>query len=416
MAESYAQSMSAAARAASRQLLLASGQAKSDWLARVADAIRVNSADVLEANAADLARTEEFGLSAAMVDRLTLSVERLESIAAAVEEIQSLPDPVGEVIDGSIRPNGLRVTRVRVPMGVVFFIYESRPNVTIDAATLCVKSGNAVILRGGKEAANTNRAFHKLLTDTLAASGLPTGAVQFVDRPERELVGEFLKLGNLIDVAIPRGGRSLIQRVSNEATMPVIRHFDGICHIYVDEFADLQRVPAIVINSKCQRPGVCNAAESLLVHSAVADTLVPGLAAELISAGVELRGCPKCCQLVPEFKPVTAEDYGTEYLDLILSVRVVDSLDQAIEHIDRYGSGHTEAILTNDVSNARKFTTLVDAAAVVVNASTRFNDGGELGLGAEIGISTDKFHARGPCGLRELTSYKYLVEGSGQTR
>lgn len=416
MAESYAQSMSAAARAASRQLLLASGQAKSDWLARVADAIRLNSADVLEANAADLARTEEFGLSAAMVDRLTLSVERLESIAAAVEEIDGLPDPVGEVIDGSIRPNGLRVTRVRVPMGVVFFIYESRPNVTIDAAALCVKSGNAVILRGGKEAANTNRAFHKLLTDTLAASGLPTGAVQFVDRPERELVGEFLKLGNLIDVAIPRGGRSLIQRVSNEATMPVIRHFDGICHIYVDEFADLKRVPAIVINSKCQRPGVCNAAESLLVHSGVADTLVPGLAAELISAGVELRGCAKCCQLVPEFKPATAEDYGTEYLDLILSVRVVDSLDQAIEHIDRYGSGHTEAILTDDVSNARKFTTLVDAAAVVVNASTRFNDGGELGLGAEIGISTDKFHARGPCGLRELTSYKYLVEGSGQTR
>ncbi len=416
MAEKYAQNMSAAARKASRQLLLASGQAKSDWLGRVADAIRSKSADLLEANAADLARTEEFGLSAAMVDRLTLSTERLESIATAVEEINALPDPVGEVIDGSIRPNGLRVTRVRVPMGVVFFIYESRPNVTIDAAALCVKSGNAVILRGGKEAANTNRAFHKLLTDTLNASGLPTAAVQFVDRPERELVGEFLKLGNLIDVAIPRGGRSLIERVSNEATMPVIRHFDGICHIYVDEFADLNRVPEIVINSKCQRPGVCNAAESLLVHADVADTLIPGLAADLMSAGVELRGCEKCCELVPEFKPATLEDYGTEYLDLILSVRVVDSLDQAIQHIDQYGSGHTEAILTDDVSNARKFTTLVDAAAVIVNASTRFNDGGELGLGAEIGISTDKFHARGPCGLRELTSYKYLVEGSGQTR
>jgi glutamate-5-semialdehyde dehydrogenase len=412
----YALQLATSAKAASRDLLLVSGEAKSVWLTNVADALRSRCDEIVKANQLDLGRADEFQLSAAMVDRLTLTEDRIGSIARAVEEIRGLNDPVGEVIEGSVRPNGLHVSRVRVPLGVVFFIYESRPNVTIDAAALCVKSGNAVILRGGKEAAHTNQALHRLLVDCLEASGLPAGAVQFVDRPERELVGEFLKLNNLIDVSIPRGGRGLIERVSNDATMPVIRHFDGICHVYIDEFADLGKAEDIVINSKCHRPGVCNAAESLLVHSGVAANVVPSLAAKLLAAGVELRGCQKCCELVSEFVPATDEDYATEYLDLILSVRIVDSFDDAVGHIGRFGSGHTEAIVTDNVFSARRFTTLVDASAVVVNASTRFNDGGELGLGAEIGISTDKFHARGPCGLRELTSYKYIVEGTGQTR
>lgn len=416
MSSEYTNTMAVDARRASRGLLAVSGEAKSAWLTAVAAALRGEWDRILDANALDLVRSEEFGLSAAMVDRLTLNRDRIEAIATAVDEIRTLPDPVGEVIEGSVRPNGLRVSRIRVPLGVVFFIYESRPNVTVDAAALCVKSGNAVILRGGKEAAHTNKALHALLAGCLKSCGLPPEAVQFVDRPDRALVGEFLALGGLIDVAIPRGGRSLIERVSEEATMPVIRHFDGVCHVYIDEFADLNRVPAIVINSKCQRPGVCNAAESLLVHTGVAKTILPTLARDLKKAGVEVRGCEKSCELVPEFKPATREDFAAEFLDLILSVKIVDSLDQAIVHIDEFGSGHTEAILTDDVPNARRFTTLVDAAAVIVNASTRFNDGGELGLGAEIGISTDKFHARGPCGLRELTSYKYVVEGSGQTR
>lgn len=412
----YANAMASAAKLASKQLVTASGATRSNWLTLVAEALGQHAPSLIEANQLDLARAAEFDLSDAMVDRLRLSDQRLAGIANAVEGIRALPDPVGEIIDGSVRPNGLQVTRVRVPLGVVLFIYESRPNVTIDAAALCVKSGNAVILRGGKEAANTNAAFHRLLVDTLDAAGLPTSAVQFVDNPDRSLVGDFLALGDLIDVTIPRGGRTLIERVSNEARMPVIRHFDGICHVYVDQYANLDQAVPIIVNAKCQRPGVCNAAESLLVHAEVADVAVPAIAKELLAAGVELRGCERCRRLVPDCEPATEEDYGTEYLSLTLSVRVVDSLDEAIHHIDTYGSGHTEAILTNDVATAQQFTTRVDASAVIVNASTRFNDGGELGLGAEIGISTDKFHARGPCGLRELTSYKYIVTGSGQTR
>ncbi|MFK7817611.1 MAG: glutamate-5-semialdehyde dehydrogenase [Planctomycetaceae bacterium] len=416
MTTDYAIKMATAAKAASRELLTVSGEAKSVWLTKVAQALRARCDEVVFANLKDVERAEDAQLSSSMVDRLTLTKERIDAIADAVEEIRGLNDPVGEVIEGSVRPNGLRVSRVRVPLGVVFFIYESRPNVTIDAAALCVKSGNAVILRGGKEAAHTNKVLHALLVDCLSESGLPAGAVQFVDRPERELVGSFLAQASLIDVAIPRGGRGLIERVSADATMPVIRHFDGICHVYVDEFADLAKAEDIVMNSKCQRPGVCNAAESLLIHTAVAKDLLPSLSSRLLNAGVELRGCEKCCQMVQKFSPASQQDYATEYLDLVLSVRVVDSFEQAVDHIQKFGSGHTEAIVTENVSFARRFTTVVDASAVVVNASTRFNDGGELGLGAEIGISTDKFHARGPCGLRELTSYKYIVEGSGQTR
>lgn len=404
------------AKAASREIAIATGQQKIDWLNRAAALIRKRTPDLLTANARDISRAPEFGLPSAMVDRLWLSEERLESIAQAVEQIVLLPDPVGEVIDSVVRPNDLLVNRVRVPLGVVFFIYESRPNVTVDAAALCVKSGNAVILRGGKEAFYSNQAFHKVLADALSETGLPTDAVQLVQTTDREAVGKFLKLNELIDVTIPRGGRSLIERVTAEATMPVIKHFDGICHVYVDASADLDMATDIIVNSKCQRPGVCNAAETLLVHADIAAEFFPHAAKALRAQGVELRGCGKTCEFVNDCRPATDEDFHTEYLDLILSVRTVDSIDEAIAHIDQYGSAHTESIVTRDLAAANTFTKRVDSAAVMVNASTRFNDGGEFGLGAEIGISTDRFHARGPCGLREMTTYKYVVHGSGQIR
>jgi glutamate-5-semialdehyde dehydrogenase len=301
-------------------------------------------------------------------------------------------------------------------LGVIFFIYESRPNVTVDAASLCVKSGNAVILRGGKEAKASNRALADLLVEALGDAGLPRDAVQLVDTTDREAIGHFLKLRDQIDLAIPRGGRALIERVTAEATMPVLKHFDGICHVYVDASADLKMAEDILVNGKCQRPGVCNATESLLVHRDVAGKFLPQVGKTLRAKQVELRGCERTRALVPEARPATEDDYRTEYLDLILSVKVVDSLADAIEHIETYGSHHTDTIVTNDLAAANEFTARVDSAAVLVNASTRFNDGGEFGLGAEIGISTDRFHARGPCGLLELTSYKYVVHGSGQIR
>jgi glutamate-5-semialdehyde dehydrogenase len=308
----------------------------------------------------------------------------------------------------------LKVSKVRVPLGVVLFIYESRPNVTLDAAALCVKSGNAVILRGGKEALHSNVALYRILHDSLRAAGLPEHAVQLVESTDREIVGELLKQRGQIDVAIPRGGKSLIERVAAEATMPVIKHFDGICHVYVDRSADLEMALAVVKNSKCQRPGVCNAAECVLVHRDVAERFLPKMNQAMPDA--ELRGCPATCRLIPRAKPASDVDYRTEYLDLILSVKVVDDIDSAITHIETYGSHHTETIITCEFAAAEKFLNEVDSAAVLVNASTRFNDGGELGLGAEIGISTDKFHARGPCGLKELTSYKWVVRGEGQIR
>jgi glutamate-5-semialdehyde dehydrogenase len=305
---------------------------------------------------------------------------------------------------------------VRVPLGVVFFIYESRPNVTVDAAAICVKSGNAVILRGGKEAFHSNLALYRLLRDCLEEQRLPADAVQFVETTDRAVVGHFLAMPERIAVTIPRGGKSLIERVAAEARMPVIKHYDGICHVYVDQSADLAMAREIIVNSKCQRPGVCNAAECLLVHERIAPQFLPEAGNVLERAGVELRGCQRTCELISGCRRASEQDYRTEYLDLILSVRVVDSLEQAVEHIQEHGSGHTDAIVTSDLESARRFVNLVDSAAVMVNASTRFHDGGELGLGAEIGISTDKFHARGPCGLRELTSYKYVVEGNGQIR
>jgi glutamate-5-semialdehyde dehydrogenase len=303
-----------------------------------------------------------------------------------------------------------------VPLGVVFFIYESRPNVTVDAASLCVKSGNAVILRGGKEAIHSNIALHRVLSDSLIETGLPEHAVQLVQTIERDVVGELLKRGDRIDVTIPRGGKSLIERVAAEATMPVIKHFDGICHVFVDKSANHEMALAILKNSKCQRPGVCNAAECLLVHADVAETILPKFGAMLQAERVEIRGCERTRRWISWAKPATENDYRTEYLDLVLSIKVVDDVTAAIDHIEEYGSHHTDTIITNDLISSKRFTAEVDSAAVMVNASTRFNDGGEFGLGAEIGISTDKFHARGPCGLRELTSYKWVAHGSGQIR
>jgi glutamate-5-semialdehyde dehydrogenase len=414
--QQYARELGERARAASRQLGKASGQQKNQWLKLSAQRIREQASQLLAENSRDLELAPQYGLTAAEIDRLRLTEQRLGGIASALEEIVMLPDPVGEIIEGSVRPNGLAVRRVRVPLGVVFFIYESRPNVTVDAAGLCVKSGNAVILRGGKEALHSNLAFHRLLATTLTETGLPADAVQMVNTTEREAVGHFLRMGELIDVTIPRGGKSLIELVSREATMPVIKHFDGICHVYVDASADLQMALQILLNGKCQRPGVCNATESLLVHASVARQFFELAGPQLAAKGVEVRGDEQVCQLLPGAVPATDQDYRTEYLALILSAKVVPDLSAAIEHINRYGSRHTDAIVTSNLAAAQQFVLEVDSSAVMVNASTRFNDGGELGLGAEIGISTDKFHARGPCGLRELTTYKYVVEGSGQVR
>jgi glutamate-5-semialdehyde dehydrogenase len=412
----YALDTATRARAASRELATATGGQKIAWLRRSAELIRSRTGELQEANARDLEKAPQYGLNTAAIDRLRLTGDRLAGIADALEQVALLPDPVGEIIESNVRPNGLLVTRVRVPLGVVFFIYESRPNVTADAAALCVKSGNAVILRGGKEAFHSNQAIHRLLQEALAEVGLPVHAVQLVETTDRDAVGHFLRLREQIDVTIPRGGKGLIERVAAEAAMPVIKHFDGVCHVYVDRAADLAMAREIIVNSKCQRPGVCNAAESLLVHAAVAEAFLPDAARALQERGVELRCCERSLSLIAGGKPATDEDYRTEYLELVLSVKVVDSLEAAIDHINDYGSHHTDAIVTGDLAASRQFSAAVDSSAVHVNASTRFNDGGEFGLGAEIGISTDKFHARGPCGLKELTSYKYVVHGSGQVR
>jgi len=413
---SYASEVATAAQAASRALATATGEQKNGWLGRSAELLRKKSAEILAANAIDVAAAPGFGLSAAAIDRLKLTPARLASAASALEQIAALPDPVGEVIEGSVRPNGLAVTRVRVPLGVVFFIYESRPNVTVDAAGICVKSGNAVILRGGKEALHSNQALHGVLREALEAVDLPGACVQLVETTDRAAVGHFLKLHDRISVTIPRGGKSLIERVVAEATMPVIKHYDGICHVYVDRSADVEMAREIVVNSKCQRPGVCNAAECLLVHREIAAEFLPLVTRDLRSRGVELRCCERSLPLVAGGRAASELDFHTEFLDLILAIRIVDDVGQAINHIETHSSHHTDAIVTSDLTSAGRFTSGVDSAAVIVNASTRFNDGGEFGLGAEIGISTDKFHARGPCGLRELTSYKYIVQGSGQVR
>jgi glutamate-5-semialdehyde dehydrogenase len=402
--QAYCLNVAQRARMASVELARVEAVSKIDWLRRSAELLKENVNEILEANRLDIAAAPGFGLTDAEIDRLKLTPSRIESIAKALEEVAALADPVGEVIESTVRPNGLKISKVRVPLGVVFFIYESRPNVTADAAAICVKSGNAVILRGGKEAAHSSRAIVDLLRQALEECDLP------------EAVGHFLRMHELIDLAIPRGGEGLIRRVAQEATMPVIKHFTGNCHVYVDRAADLAMAERITINAKCQRMGVCNAAESLLVHTDVAAKFLPQIGAALTEQGIEIRGDEATRKLIANAKPASDEDYAAEYLGPIISCRVVNSLDEAIDHINHFGSHHTDAIITSDSAAAQQFTQRIDSAAVMVNASTRFNDGGEFGLGAEIGISTDKFHARGPCGLKELTSYKYVVLGEGQVR
>ena len=399
--ERYCRETAQRARAAALRLTAATGQQKNAWLRASAAALRERTDEIVAVNQRDIEAAPDYGLTDAAVDRLRLSPERIEGIATAVEEIAALPDPVGQIISSSMRPNGLEVQKVRVPLGVIFFIYESRPNVTVDAAALSVKSGNAVILRGGKEAAHSNAILAEVLSAGLADAGLPDAALQLVATKDRAAVGQFLSMPEQIDVTIPRGGESLIRRVAAEARMPVIKHFDGNCHVYIDQDADLKTAEEIVVNSKCQRLGVCNTAESLLVHEQVAAQFLPQIAKAIGEHDTEIP-----CD----------DGYRAEYLAPIISVKVVGSLGEAIDHINEFGSHHTDAIVTQSLAAARQFAVGVDSAAVMINASTRFHDGGEFGLGAEIGISTDKLHARGPCGLEELTSYKYICYGNGQTR
>jgi glutamate-5-semialdehyde dehydrogenase len=414
--DKYCADVAQRAKRASSQLAITSADLKNRWLRKSADLLRENIARIETANEEDLAAAPGYGLSDAQIDRLKLNSKRIGEIAAGLEQVAELPDPIGEVIRSTVRPNGLRIDKVRVPLGVVFFIYESRPNVTADAAAICVKSGNAVILRGGKEAIHSSQAIVDLLAEAAEDVGLPVDAVQLVNTTDRAAVGKFLAMPQYIDLAIPRGGEGLIRRVAAEAQMPVIKHFTGNCHVYVDAAADLDMAHKLLINSKCQRMGVCNAAESLVVHADVAGEFLPSIGRALMAEGIEIRGDERTCELVPGARAASERDYAEEFLGPVISSRVVGSLDEAIEHINRYGSKHTDAIVTRDERAARDFAERVDSSAVMINASTRFNDGGEFGLGAEIGISTDKFHARGPCGLEELTSYKYVVHGTGQVR
>lgn len=414
--QAYCLELGRRAKMAAADLAVATGAQKRDFLLQAAKLLRQRDDVLREANELDLQAAPQFGLTDAQVDRLRLTPKVIESMAVGLEEVAALPEPIGEIIESSIRPNGLEVSKVRVPLGVVFFIYESRPNVTADAAAICIKSGNAVILRGGKEAAHSNRAIADLLLEAAEQAGLPPDAVQLVSTTDRAAVGHLLALDEYITVVIPRGGEGLIRRVAAEARMPVIKHFAGNCHVYVDAAADLEMATRITINAKCQRMGVCNAAESLVVHADVADRFLPQIGKQLTDRGIEIRADERAHKLIPQALLATEADYAAEFLGPIISVKVVESLDEAIRHINRYSSQHTEAIVTRDLAAAREFTARIDSSAVIVNASTRFNDGGQFGLGAEIGISTDKLHARGPCGIKELTSYKYVVYGTGQTR
>ena len=370
---------------------------------------------IKSANEIDLKKAKENGLSSAMIDRLTLTTDRIYAMAQSLEEVAKLTDPVGEVIEEYTRPNGLKVQRKRIPLGVIGVIYESRPNVTVEAASLCFFAGNALLLRGGSEAFHSNQMLVKILKQALSQFNLEN-AINIVPTKDRSTVDEMAKMDEVLDVIIPRGGEGLIRRVKNIATVPVIAHYKGNCHIYVDESADLEKARKIVINGKTQRPGVCNATETLLVHKGIADLYMPEMIEDLNKEGVEIRGCKKTCSYSPKVILATSEDYDTEFLDLILSVLVVDDLESAIQHIHQYGSDHTEAIVAENEKNINRFVKSLDSSAIMVNASTRFNDGGELGLGAEIGISTTKLHAFGPMGLRELTTSKFVVFGDGHVR
>lgn len=405
------------AKQASRRLANLSSGVKDKALIVMAEALESQSEAILKENAKDMEEAKTSNLSPALLDRLKLNESRIKSMANGLRDVVNLPDPVGEVVSMWKRPNGLQIGRVRVPLGVVGIIYEARPNVTADAAGLCLKSGNAVILKGGSEAINSNRFIVKILTEASVPFGIPEGSISFIPFPEREAVRELAQLNNYVDVIILRGGKGLIEAIGSEAKVPIIAHGEGNCHIYVDSPADLSMAQEITFNAKVQRPGVCNAIESLLVHQDVAQEFLPTMIRQLQEAKVEIRGCEKTRRIVSTgIIPATQEDWGTEYLDLILAVKVVSSLDEAIEHINTYGSSHSDAIVTSSYSNARRFLQEVDSSAVYVNASTRFTDGAEFGLGAEIGISTQKLHARGPMGLVELTTTKFIILGDGQIR
>ena len=410
------QAKARAARDAARVLALCPTKIKNDALAQMAHGLVEKCPALLEANRVDVERARTRGAARAFLDRLTLTETRIEEMAQGLREIAALPDPVGTVVEAWGRPSGIEITRVRVPLGVVGFIYESRPNVTADAAGLCLKSGNAAILRGGSEAIESNTMIAAVLAKAVDKAGGPADAIQFIDTTDREAVAALLELAGLVDLIIPRGGEEFVRWVAARSRVPVLKHDKGLVHVFVDASADLAMAVAIVLNAKAQRPSVCNALETLLVHRDIAPQLLPPLAARLTEAGVELRGCPRTRALVPSIRPATEADWDTEYLDLILAVRVVDDLDAAIAHVQRHGTGLAEAIVTNDLANARRFTHEVDAAAVLVNASTRLVDGGQFGMGAEMGISTSRVHARGPVGVRELTTTKFVVVGDGQVR
>lgn len=408
--------MGAKAKVASR-ILANAGEKKNDALKAIAQALLDNADKIIAANETDLANGKENGLSASLLDRLMLNESRIEGIAQGVLEVAALPDPIGTVISGSVRPNGLKISKVRVPMGVIGIIYEARPNVTADAAVLCLKSGNAVILRGGKEAINSNKCIADIMRDAVEKTGLDRNSIQLIEDTSRQSSTELMGLTKYLDVLIPRGGKGLIRAVVENAKVPVIETGAGNCHVYVDEFADIDMAANIIYNAKTSRPSVCNAIETILVHQAVAEKALPVIKARLDEKNVELRGCERTRAILGDSViPAVESDWETEYGDYILAVKVVDSFEEAAAHITQYSSGHSECIITGNYKNARRFTEMIDAAAVYVNSSTRFTDGGMFGLGAEIGISTQKLHARGPMGLNELTSMKFIIEGDGQVR
>jgi glutamate-5-semialdehyde dehydrogenase len=413
----YCQDLAHRAQAAGRELVRSRGEQRAQALSRIADRLESSQDELLSANALDLEAGREAGLAPAMLDRLKLDARRLRAMATSVRQIAQQPDPVGQVIEGSVRPNGLRLQKIRVPIGVVLIIFESRPNVTSDAAALCLKSGNAAILRGGKEAAHSNAAIARVVRAGLEDAGLSPDAVQVVETSDRAAVGHLLRMEGLIDLAIPRGGESLIRAVVEQARIPVIKHYTGNCHVYVDARCDADMAVSICVNAKAQRPGVCNAAETILIHQDAARAgLLQRICEALAREGVEVRGDSAVRLAFPAARPVAEDDWGREFLDLIVAMGVTDSLDAAVAHINRYGSKHTDAIVTSDLAAADRFVREVDSANVFVNCSTRLSDGGEYGLGAEIGISTDKLHARGPMGAADLTTYKWVGHGEGQLR
>jgi glutamate-5-semialdehyde dehydrogenase len=404
------------AKLASRKLAVVSTELKNKALLAMAEALVKSKDDILFHNEIDVEAAKESGLSEALVDRLTLNAERITAVSRSLKDIAALADPTGEIVADWTPPAGIHIQKVRVPLGVIAMIYESRPNVTAEAAGLCLKSGNAVVLRGGSEAINTNHAIIKVITPAAYGAGLPEGSIQFIESTDRSAVTDLIKLDSLIDLVIPRGGEEMIRSIRENATVPVLAHGKGLCHTYIDKSADIAMAKKIAINAKCQRPGVCNAMETLLIHKDIADKFLPQACADYKTAGVEVRGCPLTKKIVPQVVAATEDDWATEYLSLIVSVKVVSSLEEAISHVNRYGSGHSDAIVTDDKAAAEKFLNEVDSAAVFHNASTRLHDGAVFGFGSEIGISTQKLHARGTMGLKELTTTKYKVYGNGEIR